>query len=230
METALPIVVTLDGPAGAGKSTAARQLADQLGFRYLDTGAMYRTLSLIALERGVSADDGPGLAALAESLDLRWMDDGSFRVGERELADLIRKPEVSAVVSPVSAHAAVRDVMVKLQRKLGTQENTVCEGRDMGSVVFPDALVKVYLDAAPSVRVQRRFDDLSARGLQLSRGEVGKLVAERDRIDSSREFALLRRSKDQILLETTKLSPDEVVSRLVALVEERLRSRDGAHP
>lgn len=218
----LPIVVTIDGPAGAGKSTVARRLARRLGVRYLDTGAMYRSVTLAALEAGLALDDGPALGRLAESLALHLESDGRTLIGDRDVSALIREERVSAAVSEVSAQPEVRAAMTGLQRRIGEEAPLVCEGRDMGTVVFPEAELKVYLDADARTRAQRRRQDLEAQGEAVSLEELIERIERRDRYDSGRAAAPLRRDDSQLYLDTSSLSIDQVMDRLEELVAERI--------
>lgn len=215
-------VVAIDGPAGAGKSTAARRAAEALGFVLVDTGALYRGVALVAKERGVDLEDGEHVAAVARSLELRF---ASGQEGEPKLfidgqdcTAAIRRPEISTAASVVSAHPAVRAALLDLQRELGARGGVVLEGRDIGSVVFPDAEVKIYLTASDEERARRRVDDLHQRGFDADLAAVIAEIRERDRRDSERDVAPLTIAEGAIVVDTSELSFDEVVGRLVEIV------------
>jgi len=209
------MVIAIDGPAGAGKSTVARAVAGEIGFTYLDSGAMYRCVALAALERGESLDDDEGLRVLAEGLEIGF--DGSrVLLGERDVSEEIRTPEVSAAASRVSVHPRVRAAMVERQRQLIAAGRYVAEGRDIGTVVSPDSPLKIFLTASDEERARRRAAET---------GEDAEAVLEaqrqRDARDIEREHGALRPADDAVELDTTRLSLDEVVARVVALARER---------
>lgn len=212
-------IVAIDGPAGAGKSTVARRLAARLGWRFLDTGALYRAVALKALRSGVAPADAEAMARLAETADIEIrVADGAQKVlldGE-DVSREIRSPEVSNSVPAVAAHARVREAMRPRQRAFAARGRVVAEGRDMGTVVFQDAGVKFYLDADPAVRAARRAAE---RGdADVSRVETEQ--RERDRQDSTRDVAPLRAAPDAIRVDATHLSVEEVVETLFAKVRE----------
>jgi cytidylate kinase len=213
-------VVAIDGPVGSGKSTVARRVAARLGYVYLDTGAMYRAVGLLATEAGVRLDDEDAVAAIAAGAKLRFDDDCRLHAGERDVADAIRTLEMGAAASRVSALPAVRRLLVDRQRALGEHADIVMEGRDIGTNVFPDAAVKVYLTARPEVRAARRADELRAKGDAVDDGEVLGALVERDRRDSERAVAPLRRASDAVEIDTSRMSLDEVVDAVVAVVEK----------
>jgi cytidylate kinase len=217
------VIVTIDGPAGSGKSTAARKLAERLGFRYLDSGALYRAVTLAALERGSDLDAGARVGDLAKGLAISFAPGGRVLLDGRDVTEAIRSERVSANVSKVSAHAEVRNAMLSVQRAAGESSDLVCEGRDMGSVVFPQAGLKIYLDADVGVRAERRRTELMGRGENLTHTQLVTRIRERDRKDESRASAPLKRSVDQVLLDTTNMTIDEVVDHLAKLVSARKR-------
>jgi cytidylate kinase len=216
------MIVTLDGPAGAGKSSAARALAARLGWCHLDTGAMYRAVALVALERQVPLDDAARLAEVAESLPIAFHGDRVL-VGDRDVSVEIRTERITRATRPVADAPPVREAMKQLQRRLAAGLDVVTEGRDQGSVVFPQAELKVYLTAAPEERARRRQREEEARGVATSVEAVLHAQARRDEGDRNRPVGAMRPADDAVILETDGLSAAEVVERLVQLVEERRR-------
>lgn len=214
----MPRVVAIDGPAGAGKSSAARALAERLGFRYVDTGAMYRVVGLLAHRRGVSFEDDEALAALVDELGEAL---GSGRSAGVEDA-LVRSAEAGELASRVSTRPAVRRRLVAVQRGLGTAGAVVMEGRDIGTVVFPDAPLKVYLTADPAVRARRRAAELEARGETVDVEALTEDLARRDRRDSERHDSPLRPAADALMLDTSSLALPDVVARMEKWAHERL--------
>jgi cytidylate kinase len=209
------MVIAIDGPAGAGKSTVARALAGRLGFTYLDSGAMYRSLALAALRAGIDPDDADSLAKLARGLEVALVGDRVTLAGE-DVTDAIREPEVSAAASRVSVHRGARAAMVERQRGLMATGDYVAEGRDIGTVVSPDAPLKVFLTASDSERARRRAAETHE---PLER--VRAAQESRDSRDREREHGALRPAGDAIKLDTTDLDSDEVADRIVALARER---------
>lgn len=213
-------VVAIDGPAGAGKSTVARAVADALRFNYLDTGAMYRSVALAALERGVSLQDGEALGELARSVELD-VDGIHIRLDGRDVSDRIRAADVTEAVSEVSAHPAVREAMVQQQRAIGRRSDVVIEGRDIGTTVFPDAEIKVFLTASVEERARRRCEDMGLPCDEATLDAVKVAILERDAADSQRANSPLRKSKDASELDTTQLSAQEVVAAIVRFARGR---------
>jgi cytidylate kinase len=220
------IRVAIDGPAGAGKSTVSREVADRLGYLLLDTGALYRTVALAATRAEVSFDDAPAVAAVAERLVARSMislsrgDAGMLvALGGEDVSLAIRAPEMSLGASRVSAIPAVRAALLEMQRSAAREGGVVLEGRDIGTVVMPDAEAKFFLTASPEVRAQRRVDELRARGTDVSYERTLDEVVQRDRADTERPVAPLRRADDAILIDSSVRSADEVVAEIVAAVQ-----------
>jgi len=218
------IVVAIDGPAGAGKSTASRALAQRLGFGYVDTGAMYRAVGVLAAERGLALDDDAALGRLVAALSFELRDGGTALVVDgRDVSAAIRRADAGELASRVSTRPVVRERLVALQRALGEAGGVVMEGRDIGTVVFPDAPVKLYLTAAPAERARRRAAELRARGEQVDEAALAADLAARDRRDSGREHAPLRPASDARLIDTTHLGLDEVVERMAEAVQSAVR-------
>lgn len=218
------LLIVIDGPAGAGKSTVARRVAQRFGLPVLDTGAIYRTLALAARERGIAWDDEAGLVALAAELPIRFEvggEDGRPRVfyAGRDVTPTIRSPEISDGSSQVSAHPAVRERLLSIQRRLGAA-GCVAEGRDLGTVVFPDAPHKFFLTASDAVRAARRHAEMTGADL----GEVHRELVRRDERDRSRAAAPLVRADDAVLVDSSDLTLDQVVDAVVAAVEARRKA------
>jgi CMP/dCMP kinase len=213
-------VVTIDGPAGAGKSTAARGLARRLGYRFLDTGSMYRAVAWSVAGGGVPAVDGAALRQHLARLTI-MLDGERVRVNGRDVTDEIRTPEISELTSRLTALAIVRDKVTPLQRALAAAGGAVLEGRDTGTVVCPDAEVKFYLDASLETRARRRQSELAARGVTVGLETVREQVHARDRQDTERELAPLRCAADAIRLDTSRLTAEQVVEIMTQAVERR---------
>lgn len=214
------MIITLDGPAGAGKSSAARALAARLGWCYIDTGAMYRALTLIALDRGIPLEDAPRLALLAGEITIVFSG-GRVLVDGRDVSAEIRTERITAATRPVADAPPVRDVMKQVQRRMAEGLDVVTEGRDQGSEVFPHAELKVFLTASAEERARRRHREEVERGGGASLAEVQASQARRDEGDRTRPVGTLRAAADAVLLETDGLSREEVVERLAALVTAR---------
>jgi CMP/dCMP kinase len=219
-----PLVIAVDGPSGAGKSTVSRALAARLGYAFVDTGAMYRAVALKALRAGMSLEDGERLGELARQTRISLTPDSSrVTVDDEDATAAIRAPEVSAAASRVSAHPAVRLEMVARQREMGQRGGVVLDGRDIGTVVFPNADVKFYVDADPASRARRRAEELSAAGTGTDADSIRRDMRERDRADMTRPDSPLARAADAIPLDTTALSPEQVVESMVEIVEGKRR-------
>jgi cytidylate kinase len=209
------MVIAIDGPAGAGKSTVARAVAESLGFTYLDSGAMYRCVALLALERNTDLGDGPGLGRLARSLEIDLEGERVLLDG-REVTEAIREPRVSEAASRVSVHPEVREAMVALQQRAIAGGSYVAEGRDIGTVVSPDAPLKVFLTASQEERARRRAAESGEDPAAVLASQL-----ERDRRDTTREHSALRPAADAVTLDTTSLSIVEVVERIAGLARQR---------
>lgn len=217
------IVVAIDGPAGAGKSTASRALAQRLGYGYVDTGAMYRAVGVLAAERGIGLEDEAALGRFVAGLSFELRDGGTaLAVDGRDVSAAIRRADAGELASRVSTRPVVRERLVALQRALGAAGGVVMEGRDIGTVVFPDAPVKLYLTAAPAERARRRATELRARGEQVDEAALAEDLAARDRRDSGRAHAPLRPADDARIIDTTHLAFDEVVDRMEEAVRLHL--------
>jgi len=218
------LVIAIDGPAGSGKSTTARLLAQRLGYVYLDTGAMYRAFTLKVLRKGLDIHDEEALARLARETEIRLEPSPQgvsvFLDGE-DVTDKIRTPQIDRAISVVSQVKGVRERMVDLQREMGRQGGIVAEGRDIGTVVFPNADVKVFLVASPEARAERRLKDLKAQGIRLSKAEVLADILRRDKLDSTRAVSPLRKADDAFELDTSSLTIPEQVEKILEWVEKK---------
>ena len=222
-----PFIVAIDGPAGAGKSTLASRLATRFGLLNLETGAMYRAFALKALESGVSFEDVVALQALAPNTTIRLQPEVSGNrvfLDERDVTSRIRQDDVTHAASRVSVHPPIRNWMVTMQRRLGANGGVVMEGRDIGTEVFPAADVKIFLDASPEMRGERRFQQLGPSSTTEA-GAVLREIKERDERDRTRVQSPLRPAPDAVVIDSTMLSLDEVVARAEAIIAERLAAR-----
>jgi cytidylate kinase len=217
-------VVAIDGPVGSGKSSVARRVAERLGYLYLDTGAMYRAVGLLATEAGVDLSDEEAVVPIAATAGLRFDGGGRLWAGERDVSGLIRSLQMGEAASVVSALPGVRRLLVARQRELGAGADIVMEGRDIGTNVFPDAEVKVFLTAPADVRAARRAAELRGKGEVVHDGDVLTALLERDRRDSQREVAPLRKAHDAVEVDTAGLTLDEVVDAVVAVVGQKVAS------
>jgi CMP/dCMP kinase len=219
------MIIAIDGPAGSGKSTVAKRVASRLGIRYLDTGAMYRAVAYRALVQGCTGDE----AALAEIVGrerIRFVSHGAavrVIIGEEDVTSAIRTPEVDSAVSAVASMPLVREAMVAQQRQIAQDGDFVIEGRDIGTVVFPDAGLKVYLTASPEERARRRAAQQKERGVTVAAGEVREALERRDEHDSTREHSPLATAADAVLVDTTDLTLEQVIEQVAKLAEERMR-------
>lgn len=214
--------IAIDGPAGAGKSTIAKKIAKQLGFIYVDTGAMYRAMALHILRKEISADDSAAISQACEDADITIIYENGEQVvllnGEN-VNGLIRTEEVGNMASASSVNGDVRKKLVSLQQKLAKTADVIMDGRDIGTCVLPDANVKVYLTASSAVRAKRRYDELTAKGVACDLDTIEKDIIERDERDMNREISPLKQADDAILLDSSDLSIDEVVEKIIGLTE-----------
>ena len=217
------MILTIDGPAGAGKSSVTRKLADRLGFRFLDTGAMYRAVTWAAMDAAIDFSEETSLVKLMESLELELNDDAVV-VNGIDVTDRIRQRKVTLKVSTIADSIPIRRHLVELQRRVAATGDFVCEGRDQGTIVFPDAFCKIFLTASPEQRAQRRMDQLATAGQFVDYDQILREQAIRDRQDESRPFGALAQAEDAVVVNTDHKSMDEVVDELEAIAREKLPS------
>jgi len=226
MPSHLPSIIAIDGPAASGKSTIGLRLANALGYLFFDTGVMYRAITWLALERGIDLRDEPAITALAEEtrIDVAPASKPDGRacdvlVDGRDITWETRTRQVDENVSAVSAYRGVRAALSQQQRRIGQRGRVVMVGRDIGTVVLPDADLKIYLDATAEERARRRYEEIVARGGKPDYGEILKRVVERDRIDSTRDVAPLRAAEDAVIVNSNELNADQVFEQVLALVK-----------
>ncbi|MBQ8355589.1 MAG: (d)CMP kinase [Oscillospiraceae bacterium] len=219
--------VAIDGPAGAGKSTIAKALAKELGFHYVDTGAIYRTLGYFFDLIGIGPKDIDGITKYIDEcvIEIEWDEDGSQHMflNETDVSEEIRTPEISKIASAVSAHGLVRDALLDMQRNVAKTHDVIMDGRDIGSVVLPRADVKFFLTASPEVRAQRRFEELQAKGSKDTYAKVLKEVNDRDHADMTRAVAPLKQTKSHILVDTSDMTIEQVIAHMGAIVREKCK-------
>lgn len=216
--------IAIDGPAGAGKSTIAKKVAKELGFIYVDTGAMYRAMALYFLENNIAKEDEQAVSKAAQSADITIRyDNGEQQVllNGDNVTNRLRKEEVGNTASVTSAYTAVRQKLVELQQQLAKKENVIMDGRDIGTVVLPQAQVKIYLTASVETRAKRRYDELVQKGADCDIKEIEKDIAERDYRDMHRENSPLKQAEDAVLIDSSDMGIEEVVHSIITIYEER---------
>ncbi len=219
------LIVAIDGPAGAGKSTVAKRLAKELGYTYMDTGAMYRAFAWRVMEQGMDLSDERELRRVLQETNIELVEHygrPGVLLNGVDVTDRIRTPEISQLASRVSTSKIVRERMVELQRAIGSQGGVVAEGRDIGTVVFPDAEVKIYLDASSQERARRRFEEFRGQGSQATMEETVSEMEERDRRDKERDVAPLRKAEDALVIDSTDSAVDGVVERIMQEIKKKM--------
>lgn len=219
----MSFIVAIDGPAGSGKGTITRLVGERLGLINIDTGATFRCVALNMLQEGIEIEEEDKIKKLLDHIDINMKENGEVFLNGEEVTKKIRENDVNNFVSPVSVIQIVRDKMLEIQRKIAQGKNVIMEGRDIGTVVFPNANVKIYLDASPEERAKRRVRQNQEKGIETSYDEVLKNIIDRDRRDSTREVAPLKRAEDAIYIDSTNMEIEKVVEEIVKIVEEKRR-------
>jgi cytidylate kinase len=221
------MTIAIDGPSGSGKSTVSKALAKRLGYLYIDTGAMYRAVALKVKGEAVGLEDELKLFQLASSLQLTFVAKGretQVLCDGEDVTEVIRSPEISRLASDISKKKVVREALVQRQREMGKGGGVVLEGRDIGTVVFPDAEIKFYLDAKAEERGRRRFRELIEKGIQVNFGETLEEVQKRDHNDINRDLSPLKKAEDAVFIDSTDLTVEEIVEEMVRVVQEKVKS------
>ena len=216
-------IIAIDGPAGSGKSSTAREVAKRIKFTYIDTGAMYRAVTLLTIEKNIPIEDSEKITHEAKNLDIsfKWIDGQHHTfLGNRDVSKEIRTKEVASLVSPVSVIPAVRELLAALQREMGQKENVVMEGRDIGTNVFPEADFKFFMVADVRVRAQRRIGDYQKVGQEVDIEDIINILEKRDKIDSSREHSPLKKAEDAIELDTSNLDFEQQVEKIIEIIHK----------
>lgn len=217
----MSFVVAIDGPAGSGKGTVAKLISEKLGFVNIDTGATFRCIALAMIQRNIKKEEEDKIKELLNYIDINMKPDGTVLLNGEIVTDRIRENDVNTLVSPISVIKIVRDKLLDVQRKIAEGKNVVMEGRDIGTVVFPNADVKIYLDASPEERAKRRLKQNQEKGIESSYEEVLQNIIDRDKRDSSREIAPLKQADDAIYLDSTPLSIEEVVEKITDIIKAK---------
>lgn len=222
----MSVAIAIDGPAGAGKSTIAKRVAEELNFMYVDTGALYRAVALCAIQKNIEPDDSQRVSEMLSEIKVQLAFNYRFEkvvlLDGRDVSSQIRTPEVSMAASKISALPQVRAYLLDLQRDIAKENNVIMDGRDIGTVVLPDAKVKIFLTASPQVRAERRYKELSEKGANVSFDEVLKDVNERDYNDSHRKTAPLKPAEDSVFVDTTDLDFEQSVEKIISIIKERI--------
>ena len=217
----MSFIVAIDGPAGSGKGTVAKLISEKLGFVNIDTGATFRCIALAMIQKDIKKEEEDKIKELLNHIDINMKPDGTVLLNGEIVTDRIRENDVNTLVSPISVIKIVRDKLLDVQRKIAEGKNVVMEGRDIGTVVFPDADVKIYLDASPEERAKRRLKQNQEKGIESSYEEVLQNIIDRDKRDSGREIAPLKQADDAIYLDSTPLSIEEVVEKIIDIIKAK---------
>ena len=216
----MSFIVAIDGPAGSGKGTVAKLISKDLGFVNIDTGATFRCVALAMLQKNIKKEDGEEIEKILKNIKIDMESDGTILLDGKIVTDRIRENDVNELVSPISTIKIVREKLLEIQRNIANGKNVVMEGRDIGTVVFPDADVKIYLDASAEERARRRLKQNEEKGIKSSYEEVLKNIKDRDKRDSTREIAPLKKANDAILIDSTNLEINEVVKAIEEIIEK----------
>lgn len=220
-----PMKIAIDGPAASGKSTTAKRIAEKLNYLYIDSGAMYRAVTLAVLENGVDINNETDIVKLTADLEIEF-DGHSTILNGRNVSESIRKPEITDVISIISAYPALREILVRKQQEMAADRGVVMDGRDIGTVVFPDADVKIYMLATVAERARRRHEELQAKGIAMSMDDIKQDILRRDRLDSERETAPLKPAVDAVIIDTTNMTIDEQVAKVMQVIDIREDDRN----
>lgn len=213
-------IIAIDGPGGAGKSTIAGLLAEELGYLHLDTGAMYRAVTLAALEKNIEFDDNEALAKVAENINIDFNKTGEIFIDGRNVSQEIRSQKVDAYVSETAAVKEVREVLVKKQKEIARKNKVVMDGRDITTVVLPDAEYKFYLTASIEERARRRYEELKSKNIKVDIEDIKNNIKERDKKDSQRKYSPLKKADDAVLIDSTNLSIEEVIEKIKKIIQD----------
>lgn len=218
----MSLIVAIDGPAGSGKGTITQKVGEKLGLINIDTGAMFRCVTLNIIQEKVSLDEEEKIKEILEKIEIDLKEKEEVFLNGRDVSKTIREEEVTKMVSPVSVIPMVREKMLTLQRQMAEGKNIIMEGRDIGTVVFPNADVKIYLDASPEERARRRVKQNQEKGIKSSYGEVLRNIMDRDQRDLNREIAPLKQAEDAIYIDSSNMTIDEVVDKIVEIIQEKV--------
>lgn len=217
----MSFIVAIDGPAGSGKGTITKQVGEKLGLVNIDTGAMFRCVTLSMLEKGIKIEEENKIEELLDKIEIDMKTNGEVFLNGNDVTKRIREKDINDFVSPVSVIKIVRDKLLDLQRKTAKGKNVIMEGRDIGTVVFPNADVKIYLDASPEERARRRVKQNEEKGITTSYDEVLQSIINRDKKDSTRKIAPLKQAEDAIYIDTTNMTIEEVTSKIIKIIKEK---------
>jgi len=218
------MTIAIDGPAASGKSTTAKQIAQNLNYLYIDSGAMYRAVTLAVLEAQINIKNESEIALLADKIVIKLEGQRTF-LNQRDVSEAIRQPEITSVISVISAHPSLREIMVRKQQEMAADGGVVMDGRDIGTVVLPDADVKIYMLATVAERAKRRFEELAAKGITMTLDDIKHDILQRDRLDSEREIAPLKPAIDAVIIDTSHMTIDQQVAKVMQVIDIRIQEQ-----